>query len=154
MATYRQTRELAPTEAVYLGGLIDGEGTISLFRKHRLDNRQLVISISSTEASLLTYAKEIVGAGKITSKRTYQPHHTPSGAYVVTNRQALELLRQVAPHLRSYKAQRAAEILKDYVRLTPRNGQYTPQLLAERQAFIQRVLNLHPNAKPKIQRSL
>ena len=51
-------------------------------------------------------------------------------------------------------APRAAEILKDYVRLTPRNGQYTPQLLAERQAFIQRVLNLHPNAKPKIQRSL
>lgn len=127
MAIYRQVRTLTPAEAAYIAGLIDGEGTISLSKKHRLDNRQLVISISSTERALLNYVQEVVGAGCITNKRTVKPDHTPSFTYAISNRQALNLLRQIAPYLKSYKADRATLIVDHYIRLTPRNGRYTPQ---------------------------
>ena len=55
-------------QAAYLAGLIDGEGTITLIRKHSNENRQLSLSISSTERPSLDYVLSIVGAGKITRK--------------------------------------------------------------------------------------
>jgi hypothetical protein len=42
-------RQLSDTEAAYLAGIIDGEGTITLTRTHRGENRRPVVSISSTE---------------------------------------------------------------------------------------------------------
>jgi hypothetical protein len=41
--------DLSITGAAYIAGLIDGEGTVTLTRKHANENRQLAISISSTE---------------------------------------------------------------------------------------------------------
>lgn len=145
MAQYRCANILAPIEAAYLAGLIDGEGTITLSRRHRADHRQLVITISSTERNILAYVRKIVGTGYITNKRTYSVNHTPSVTYVITNRQALSVLQQIAPYLKSYKVDRAKLILADYVRLTPRNGRYTSPQLNEREAFITRFLELRPN---------
>lgn len=59
MVTYREARILATDEAAYLAGLIDGEGTITLSRRHRTDNRQLVISISSCERPILNYVQQV-----------------------------------------------------------------------------------------------
>jgi hypothetical protein len=137
---YRITRKLAPIDAAYIAGLVDGEGTISLLRRHRGDERQLVVSISSTERVLLEHVLAAVGVGKITRKRTYSVRHAPGLTYSVSNRQALALLEQLAPHLRSYKAERARLLISGYVRLTPRNGRYTPALRAAREAFVARVL--------------
>ncbi|MGH8271546.1 MAG: LAGLIDADG family homing endonuclease, partial [Gammaproteobacteria bacterium] len=81
MATYLTPNKLKPTEAAYIAGLIDGEGTVTLSRKHRNDNRQLAISISNTEKALLDYVLQVVGAGKITNKRITRPQHTPSFTY-------------------------------------------------------------------------
>jgi hypothetical protein len=46
---YKQTNRLSRQDAAYIAGLIDGEGTIALTRRHRNENRQLEISVSSTE---------------------------------------------------------------------------------------------------------
>ena len=43
---------LSLQDAAYLAGLIDGEGTVTLTRKHRNENRQLAGSISNTEKTL------------------------------------------------------------------------------------------------------
>jgi hypothetical protein len=83
------------------------------------------VSIANTDFSLLRFVLELVGAGKITNKRTGAAHHTPSFAYRVSSRQALVLLEQVAPFLRTYKRARAELALADYLRLTPRNGKYS-----------------------------
>ncbi len=48
--------------------------------------------------------------------------HAPSFAYRVTSRQALALLAQIQPDMRSYKAKRADFALAHYTRLTARNG--------------------------------
>jgi hypothetical protein len=122
---YKAARKLGPEDAAYLAGLIDGEGTVTLSRRHANERRQLVLSISSTEPDLLHWAATATGVGKITRKRGVSDKHSPGLTYCVTNRQALAVLAQVAPYLRSYKKRRAGLALEQYVALTPRNGKYT-----------------------------
>jgi hypothetical protein len=136
IAGFRKSSVLSAVDAAYIAGLIDGEGTIALTRRHRTDGRQLVVSISNTERPLLDWVLSTVGAGKITGKKTYKDHHAPGLTYSVSNRQALTLLEQVAPHLRTYKAARAQLVLQDYLRLTPRNGRYTARIKSEREAMV------------------
>ena len=115
---YRTVKALSPVDAAYMAGLIDGEGTVTLSRRHRTDQRQLVVSIANTERGLLEWTLDTVGAGKITGKRTSSPLHSPSFTYSIANRQALQLLEQIAPYLRSYKATRTQLILQNYISLT------------------------------------
>ena len=131
---------LSRVDAAYIAGLVDGEGTITLVRKHRNENRQLALSISNTEYALLEFTRQAVGRGKITRKRTSKSHHTASYTYAIYNRQALELIRQLLPCLRSYKAKRAELILQQYLPLTPRNGKYSSQIKQQRWEFEQKIL--------------
>jgi hypothetical protein len=128
-------KALSETEAAYVAGIIDGEGTITLTRTHRGENRRPVLSISSCELTLLTYVKSIIGAGRITRKACARTHHSPSFAYVITSRQALSLLARVHRFLRTYKAGRARLLLEEYSRVTVRNGRYSAEQLAAREQF-------------------
>lgn len=132
---YKLVNDLTCEEAAYLAGIIDGEGTIALSRRHAADRRQLVVSVANTERSLLEYIATTIGAGKITRKRIASDRHAPSFCYSLSNRQALSCLEQVAPYLRTYKRLRAELVLAHYIRLTPRNGKYTKALLEQRLEF-------------------
>jgi hypothetical protein len=143
----RRVRTLSPPDAAYIAGLIDGEGTITLSRRHAGDQRQLVISISSTEAAILDWVLVTVGAGKITRKSVTSVKHAPGLTYSISNRQALDLLNQTGQFLRSYKQFRAALVLEKYVRLTPRNGRYTPAVAAERASFETELLSITANPR-------
>lgn len=145
MANYRKTRKLKPTEAAYLAGLIDGEGTVTLTRKHKNEFRQLAVTISSTERYLLEDVLEMTNAGKITRKRVASSKHTESWTFAIYNRQALCLLEQIRPFLRTYKKIRADLILRNYLRLTPRNGKYSQSQLAEKKLFERRLLDVKAN---------
>ena len=137
---YQAVNKLAPRDAGYLAGLIDGEGTVTLSRRNLNKHRALVITISSTEMSILKYVQKITGVGKITNKRITKANHTPSFTYQVANRQALDILKQTADFFRSYKRDRARLAVQDYIRLTPRNGRYSPAQLQERTKFIEKFL--------------
>ena len=129
MSKYKQLQQLSNIDASYISGLIDGEGTVTLTRKHKNENRQLCISISSTEIGLLEFVLSATGVGKITNKKASKSHHAHSYAYAVYNRQALALLEQTVSYMRSYKRDRAKIILKDYLAVTPRNGKYGDKFL-------------------------
>ncbi|TCO71098.1 LAGLIDADG family homing endonuclease [Chromatocurvus halotolerans] len=73
---YRRFQNLSAADAAYIAGLIDGEGTVALARKHANENRQLAVSISSTEHVLVDYVLKRTGVGKITNKRRSKQHHT------------------------------------------------------------------------------
>jgi hypothetical protein len=132
---YRIARNLSAPDAAYLAGLIDGEGTIALTRRHACEHRHVVVSISSTELELLAWTKATTGVGKITRKRTVSDRHAPGLTYSVSNRQALDVLGAVAPYLRSYKRFRAHLVLQHYLALTPRNGKYNAKLADARRRF-------------------
>ena len=140
MNSYRQIKQLSKTDAAYIAGLIDGEGTVTLTRKHKNENRQLCVSIASTEIELLDFVLTVTGVEKITNKKASKSNHSHSYAFAVYNRHALALLEQSIAYLKSYKRERAKLILKDYLAVTPRNGKYTEEVLAKKAAFEQRVL--------------
>ena len=140
MAAAIKINRLTPEEAAYLAGLIDGEGTITLTRVHRGENRRLVVSVSNNDRCLLDFVRTSIGAGRITNKRTYSARHAPSFAYQISSRQALDLLRHVVPYLKTYRAKRASLALSEYLRLTPRNGRYRPAVAASRREFELRLL--------------
>src|SRR5581483_9109334 len=126
-------RRLSVSEAAYVAGIVDGEGTITLTRTHRNENRRPLLSISSTELALLSYVQSVIGSGRITKKACARSHHTPSFTYVISSRQALAVLSQITPYLRTYKSLRAQLLLDCYAAVTPRNGRYTPELRVQRQ---------------------
>ena len=144
MATYKKTNKLSIADAAYIAGLIDGEGTIALTRRHKNENRQLEISVSNTDMELLEYLLDTIGTGRVTQKKTYSDKHTPSATYTISNRQALSLLEQISPFLRTYKQHRAELVLQDYLRLTPRNGKYTPEIYDQRDRFTEKFLKIKP----------
>jgi len=137
-------RQLITADAAYIAGIIDGEGTISLTRRHRNENRQLEVSISNTDMALLQFVKQCVGAGRISNKRTYRHNHRQSATFCISNRQALYLLEQVRPYLRTYKAERADLVLQNYLQLTPRNGFYTSEITKLRDEFVEKFLRASP----------
>jgi len=143
----RAINHLSGCEAAYIAGIIDGEGTITLTRNHRGENRRPVVSISSTELPLLLYVRRVIGAGRITGKARTRGYHSPSFAYCLSSRQALALLGQVSHYLRTYKSQRADLLLSEYLRVTPRNGRYTSKQRFEKQAFEARFFALSMRAK-------
>ena len=128
-------RRLRASEAAYVAGIVDGEGTITLTKTHRHENRRPVLSISSTERPLLEYVQLTVGVGRITNKRRSRAHHSASFAYVISSRSALALLSQITPYLHTYKLGRANLLLRKYLRVTPRNGRYFAALRLARDAF-------------------
>ena len=146
MADYKTTQILSAADVAYIAGLIDGEGTITLTRKHRNEFRQLAISISSTERQLLDFVKSATGVGTITNKIAYNSAHSRSFAYAVYNRQALALLGQVTPFLLSYNARRAKLILDQYLRVVTRNGKYSEDQLEARRQFESAVLSIKANS--------
>lgn len=135
---------MSPPDAAYLAGLIDGEGTVTLARKHRNENRRISVSMCNTEIALVLAARRISGVGIISRKRRSSVKHAQAYVWAVWGRQALEILRQIQPWMRSYKAERAALALSEYVALTPRNGKYTARQREMRKSFETRLLALSP----------
>lgn len=139
--SYEEINKLSSEEAAYTAGLIDGDGSISLTRHssrgHSKDiYRRLEVSISNTDIELLKQVKDLVGPGCINTKQPDKKRHSLSYVYKVTNRQAFNFLTQITPYLRTYKQKRAKLVLKKYIKLTPRNGKYSRELIAQKKKFI------------------
>jgi hypothetical protein len=66
---YKVVSSLSREDAAYIAGLIDGEGTVTLSRRHANEQRHLVVSIANTDRALLEFVLATVGAGKVTAKR-------------------------------------------------------------------------------------
>jgi intein/homing endonuclease len=136
--SYKVVNKISEVNAAYIAGLIDGDGSILLSKRHKSDNRQLVISISNNDRALLNEILGIVGAGKITGKRTNSKKHNQNFTYSISNRQALQLLKYIDPYLKTYKRKRAELVLETYIKVTPRNGKYSEKVRLQREEFIEK----------------
>jgi hypothetical protein len=141
---HKVAKTLSTAEAAYIAGLVDGEGTVTLTRKHCSENRQLALTISSTELVLLNHVRHCTGVGKITNKAPSKEHHLKSFTYAVYNRQALQVLQQISPYMLSYKSSRANLALREYTRVTPRNGKYNSEQREARLAFESEFFSIKP----------
>lgn len=152
-ANYKKVNRLTPTQKGYMAALIDGEGTITLMRIKSKESytfyRRLAITISSGELELLREVKKIVGVGKITKKQPYTETSAISYTFQLTSQQALDLTAQIYPHLRTYKKGRAKLALKEYKKVTPRNGKYSLRVLKRKRGFVKKFFAIIPSNKAR-----
>jgi hypothetical protein len=145
MSRYAVAKKLSPTEAAYIAGIVDGEGTITLTRRNSNKQRHLILSVSNTELRLLRHIRLVTGVGKITQKRVYSERHAIGYTYGTSNRHALDIIRAIRPYLQTHKRLRARLVLENYLKLTPRNGKYTPAMFRKREKFIEKFFEIGPS---------
>ncbi|WP_261134255.1 LAGLIDADG family homing endonuclease [Bacillus sp. Marseille-Q3570] len=124
-------------EAVYLAGIIDGEGSITLTRMHEKEHRRPCVTIPSTDKELLDYIKTLIN-GSITKKKNYNPgiHKDSFTLNIKKKKDVFYVLQNITPYLRIKKKKlRAIWILENYDDVTPRNGKYNKELLIKKIKF-------------------
>ncbi|NPV29109.1 MAG: hypothetical protein HPY58_05490 [Firmicutes bacterium] len=126
--------------AAYIAGIIDGEGSISLVKVHKNQYPSPFISIPSSDLELLEWIKNTTGYGTIIRKRNYNPaRHKDSYTLNIRYNEAITLLNDIVEYLvLPRKKRRAMLIISEYKKVTPRNGRYSKELLAEKERFYQK----------------
>jgi len=142
--------KLKPVDAAYIAAFIYGEGSVMLIRAHRNEFRRVHICISNCDRKLLDWVLEKTGVGKVYSKKIYNKKHSPTFFYKVTGRNALPLLKQILPYLRTYKKERAKMILNNFLKLTPRNGKYSKEMLVKKKKFTKEFMNLNTTKRNQV----
>ena len=121
----------------YLAGLFDGEGTIGLYYKNKsVKFRMPQMTLPSTTMELLVAMQEAFG-GYIHSKgHKVKEHHKDSWVWSIQSSRVLETCEKLYPHiLEPSKKHRMRVLLETYPKVTPRNGKYTPEMLAAKLAM-------------------
>ena len=96
---------MTPTEASYLAAFIDGEGTISLYKTRRKENRsgyrlQPNLSVANTDLPALEAIQAMCGNGRIVqTTNPSKPHHKPGYILKMSPNQIRHVLPQVRPYL-------------------------------------------------------
>lgn len=109
--TKRPSFAWTDTQAAWFAGMIDGEGTIGVWRERRPANAsgfryRAVVEFTNTNAALIEAVRGLVD-GYAAVKRIEPPisHHKPSFRVMVNRRAVQETLRRIAPFLIAKKQQ-------------------------------------------------
>ena len=114
---------LAPTDAAYIAGILDGEGTISInFRNPRSASREvntqltIQVAVVMTDYEVIHWLKEVTGTtGEIYHYEARQSHHKPTWAWRPGIADGYEIISQCLPYMKVKKRQ--AEIYLELIEL-------------------------------------
>jgi DNA-binding CsgD family transcriptional regulator len=96
-------RTFSATEAAYLAGIVDGEGTILLSARGRKQLPRVCVCVANTNFDLIRYMGAIIGCGAV-SQHTRR-HHKNSGnrrdqmRWTGDGRCAIRVLQQILPYM-------------------------------------------------------
>lgn len=123
---------------IYVAGLFDGEGTVTMSHVSNKKHRSPVVSVTSTTKSLLDFLKENFG-GTISRQKVYKSHHKQSWMWKLSHQKAIDFLIAIRPWIKEEeKARRADLIINEYKLYAPRNGKYTNTMLEDKRLFEKR----------------
>ena len=126
----------------YLAAIIDGEGTITLTKDGEF--RYPTIQVTSTTYDIIDFLKKNFG-GAISKKNEQlrNPKWKQAYNWKLERRKAIELLEEIVGLLQEPKKKARAElIIRDYIRLTPRNGRYNEELRQKKHEFEEQFFKL------------
>lgn len=98
-----QVKALSVTDAAWIAGFLDGEGTVMLFR--RRESVALRVSAANTHRPTLEHIASVCGFGSIVTSKRPNPKHKTAYWWQVNAEAAESLLRQLLPHLVTKRAQ-------------------------------------------------
>ena len=125
------------TEIAWLAGFIDGDGCITLARNKSKGFGKPMLVIDNTDLSMLEDCQEMLGVGSIVKKKKYKDNHRQAWSYRVYGANNVRrALSMVQPYLRCpSKLKRCKMITEQYQVVTPRNGHYTDEARATKEAW-------------------
>lgn len=119
----------------YMAGLIDGEGTITLWNRTNSKFRTPVVSCSSTTYAIIEFLLKTYG-GTVCKQKVRQPHHKQSWSWRVVQNRAINVCSDLHNILlEPDKAHRAKMIALEYPKVTLRNGKYSKEQFAKKLLF-------------------
>lgn len=95
--TGSRAKDLTVAQAAYLAGIIDGEGSIMLYRREK--GAAMRVTVANTNRALLDWCATVCGVGNIVMTERSNPKHKPSGMWHVNSQAAASLLEQTRPYL-------------------------------------------------------
>ena len=132
---------LNEVEKAYIAGIVDGEGTIGLWRHHKNETASPMVTIANNSLDLLQWIQSKVG-GNICSKKKRQAHHGDSYALSLKQDRAICFLNEIKSYL-IIKKQQAELITGEYKTVTHRAGKYTPEMLVKKEALVAKIRKLN-----------
>jgi hypothetical protein len=122
---------MTPTEAAYMAGFVDGEGTIGIHRARRKENRfgyrlQPYLVISNTDVPVLEAIQQMCGNGRMLQQSNPQkPHHKMLYQIRFMPNQIRHILPQLRPYLR-VKAKQADYVI-EFLKINTSGRNKSPQ---------------------------
>jgi hypothetical protein len=102
-------RPLTKTQAAYIAGIIDGEGSITICRRtnpagvHGMKRgcyHRLLLTTNMTHKKTIVWLRAATGLGSVyPARNASQKNHKPSWKWDVWSREALQVLKAVKPYL-------------------------------------------------------
>lgn len=131
---------MKPTTAAYLAGIVDGEGSISLYRRKGGFLPYPVVTIDSIDLELLEFVVHVAGGNVVTKKR-YKDHHSQTYSWRLVHRPAVIFLSQILAHLKiNRKRRKAALLVAEWDFCTPHPGYgYTKQMREAKEDLCRRI---------------
>jgi hypothetical protein len=101
----KNTRRMTETEAAWLAGFFDGEGSLNCYVRKDKGSEGWRLAIANTNIEALEKCQILTGAGKVRTKPRYKAHYKPQWDwYVYSQRDIADILRQLLPYLVVKKA--------------------------------------------------
>ena len=138
-------------ELIYTAGLFDCEGSVTLTRGHKTAKfRTPVAELSSTTKELVEYLKNTFG-GCICNHKPINEKWKHAYNWRVSYDNALEFLKQIRPYIKvPEKTKRIDLLLKEYRKVTKRNGKYTQEEMTSKLNFERHFLEIGGRAGSRI----
>jgi hypothetical protein len=93
--------KLASTDAAYIAGFLDGEGSIMLYRRKDRGKVELRITATNTHREILEWIMSTTGCGSIIAQGQPNPDkHYPAWHWRIKPSDCVALLEVVRPYLR------------------------------------------------------
>jgi hypothetical protein len=110
-----EIRKLLKSEAAWLAGVIDGEGSIGLYDYGR-EGRRAMIQLANTNKSFVDRARELIGCGSgINRSQWHKSHKGRKVMFMYSlkgSNRCYHLLKQIVPFL-IIKRQKALDIIRE-----------------------------------------
>jgi hypothetical protein len=113
LAKIAALNRIAPVDLAYAAGIIDGEGCISISRRPNRATLRGTIAVAMCEPQAVAFLHHIFGGHLITARvqRRDKPEHRPQDVWGVAAKDAANVCRVLAPHLR-VKRQQALNLIE------------------------------------------
>ena len=145
MQERRNVRQIATElDLAYLAGIIDGEGTIGIYKGAEPFNYHLALIITNTYAPMLDWVRARTG-GSLTRHTPETARHKQGWQVVVWQARAADVIRLCQPYLivKAQQADLALRFMSDYVSFRGRNSPVTEEQVAKRRWYYEQSLAIN-----------